>query len=355
MKNKFTDQAPFAPKEKTARPITKRWWFYVLIAVVVIAAINAFTGGKKNDKINWDNVELHQRLPVPPSNKGSLYTNTAEELSVHIDKVSDDRYTAYLSECIAKGFTVDADKGTSDYSAYDAEGYFLSLSHIGERLSISLEAPMAFGRISWPTSVLGQQVPAPKSTMGKFNYEYENHFSVYIGDTSKAAFDQYVTDCAAAGFHANYDKGDTYYRADNAAGSHISLTYKGNNVMLVELEAPKGTSGTAPDSEPVTPTPDESDKSDQQENTSGLRSDFKAAMDSYEAFVDEYVAFMEKYNNNPSDIGLIADYASYMRKYADFAKKFEQWENEDLNDDELAYYIEVQTRVNQKLLDVTYN
>lgn len=78
-------------------------------------------------------------------------------------------------------------------------------------------------------------------------------------------------------------------------------------------------------------------------------------MDSYEAFVDEYVAFMEKYNNNPSDIGLIADYASYMRKYADFAKKFEQWENEDLNDDELAYYIEVQTRVNQKLLDVTYN
>ena len=136
MKNKFADQAPFAPKEKTARPITKRWWFYVLIAVVVIAAINAITGGKKNDKINWDNVELHQRLPVPPSNKGSLYTNTAEELSVHIDKVSDDRYTAYLSECIAKGFTVDADKGTSDYSAYDAEGYFLSLSHIGERLSI---------------------------------------------------------------------------------------------------------------------------------------------------------------------------------------------------------------------------
>ena len=37
-------------------------------------------------------------------------------------------------------------------------------------------------------------------------------------------------------------------------------------------------------------------------------------MDSYEAFVDEYVAFMEKYNNNPSDIGLIADYASYMKK-----------------------------------------
>lgn len=352
MKNKFTDQAPFAPKEKTARPITKRWWFYVLIAVVVIAAINAFTGGKKNDKINWDTIELRQRLPVPPSNKGSLYTNTAEELSVHIDKVSDDRYTAYLRECIAKGFTVDADKGTSDYSAYDAEGYFLSLSHIGERLSISLEAPMAFGRISWPTSVLGQQVPAPKSTTGKFNYEYENHFSVYIGDTSKADFNQYMADCNAAGFSVNYDKGDTYYRAENAAGYYISLTYRGNNIMMVEVKAPEDTT-TAP--EPVTPTPDQSEQTNKPENTSGLRSDFKAAMDSYEAFVDEYVAFMEKYNSNPGDIALIADYASYMSKYADFAKKFDQWENEDLNDEELAYYLEVQTRVSQKLLAVAYN
>ncbi len=355
MKNKLAGQDPFAPEEKSPCPITKRWWFYALIAVVVIAAIGAFAGGKNSDKINWDTIELRQRLPVPPSNKGSLYTNTAEELSVYLDKVSDDRYAAYVADCIAQGFTVDADKGTSDYSAYDAEGYFLSLSHIGERLSISLEAPMAFSRISWPASALGQQVPAPKSTMGKFNYEYENHFSVYIGDTSRADFDQYVADCTAAGFNANYDKGDTYYRADNAAGYHISLTYRGNNIMLVEVKAPED---TTPDPEPVSPTPDNPDQSEQPskpENTSGLRSDFKAAMDSYEAFVDEYVTFMEKYNNNPSDVGLIADYASYMSKYADFAKKFDQWENEDLNDEELAYYLEVQTRVSQKLLAAAYN
>ena len=37
---------------------------------------------------------------------------------------------------------------------------------------------------------------------------------------------------------------------------------------------------------------------------------------------------------------------------SDFVEDFEKWENEDLNAAELAYYIEVQSRVSQKLLEV---
>lgn len=75
-------------------------------------------------------------------------------------------------------------------------------------------------------------------------------------------------------------------------------------------------------------------------------------MDSYEKFMDEYVAFMKKYKENPSDLGLLADYADYMSKYTDFVKDFEKWENEEMNAAETAYYIEVQSRVNKKLLEV---
>ena len=35
-----------------------------------------------------------------------------------------------------------------------------------------------------------------------------------------------------------------------------------------------------------------------------------------------------------------ADYMSYMSKYDDFIKKFDQWGSEDLNDAEFAYYME---------------
>ena len=66
-------------------------------------------------------------------------------------------------------------------------------------------------------------------------------------------------------------------------------------------------------------------------NDDGINPDFKAAMDSYEKFMDEYVAFMKKYKENPSDLGLLADYADYMSKYTDFVKDFEKWENQDMN------------------------
>ena len=108
---------------------------------------------------------------------------------------------------------------------------------------------------------------------------------------------------------------------------------------------------TEPKTEDEKPTSD-SDNSNVEEN--GLRKDFKEAMDSYETFMNEYCDFMKKYNDNPTDPGLIADYASYAAKYADFVSKFGKWENEDLNDAETAYYIEVQTRVNNRLAEVAH-
>lgn len=80
--------------------------------------------------------------------------------------------------------------------------------------------------------------------------------------------------------------------------------------------------------------------------------DFKAAMDSYEAFFDEYVAIMKKYKQNPTDMSILSDYTKYMEKYADTMKKFEEWESEDLNAAELAYYLDVQNRISKKMLEI---
>lgn len=124
------------------------------------------------------------------------------------------------------------------------------------------------------------------------------------------------------------------------------------------------TEAPTPTIESVTPTATPEPSTDDGENTAapesqesntdsnGLRSDFKEAMDSYESFMNEYVAFMKKYAENPSDMSLLSDYTSYMSKYTDVVSKFAQWESEGLNDAELTYYLEVQTRVNAKLAEV---
>lgn len=89
-----------------------------------------------------------------------------------------------------------------------------------------------------------------------------------------------------------------------------------------------------------------------EELVDGMRPDFKEAMDSYEAFYDEYCDFIKQYDENPSDLKLLAEYASMLAKANDMAEKFDAWESSDLNDAELSYYLAVNSRVTQKLLEV---
>ena len=243
------------------------------------------------------------------------------------------------------GFTVDAESSSSSYKAYNAEGYKLSLGHYGSDadMSIQLDAPMEMTTITWPTSVAGNMLPTPKSTTGKFSYEYEDHFYVYIANTTRDDYAEYVAACSEKGFNLDYSKGDDYYYANNSKGWHISLYYEGNNIMTIDIDAPSEKDDNKETAPPVT---------EENKDNNAIDPEFKAAMDSYEEFFDEYVAIMKKYQKNPTDLSILADYAKYMGQYADMMQKFEKWESEDLNTAELAYYIDVQARITKKLLEV---
>lgn len=94
-------------------------------------------------------------------------------------------------------------------------------------------------------------------------------------------------------------------------------------------------------------------KDNSEVDTEEMRPEFKEAMDSYEAFYDEYCEFMKKYNANPTDTELISSYGDIMTEMVEMTEKFEAWEENALNTAELKYYIEVNNRVAQKLVDVT--
>lgn len=249
-------QTPFKPaKEK--KPIYKQWWFYAIIAaaVILVVIICVCSGGKGGEKIVWDDMVLGDMLPEPPADKGYIYTNSEEELWVEIYDLSEKQYSDYVDACEEKGFTLDADSGSNSFYAYDDEGYKLTLSYYDD-LSIQLNAPMEMSTISWPTGAAGQQLPAPKSKTGKFIYEYDDNFCVYIGDTSKADYDEYVNACSQKGFNADYDKGNDYYYAYNGGGWYLTLKYEGNNIMSITINPPvdgvKSDDTTAPTTEEPT-------------------------------------------------------------------------------------------------------
>lgn len=356
------DRSDKPRKMKKKKPFFLRWWFILL---VIIGGF--ILAGKLGDRINWNDVALGNSIPVPPSKTGDLYTNSSEELWVSLDKVSDAQYNRYLEACVKMGFTIDAEKESFSYKAYSTEGYCLNLTHIGDGLTIQLEAPLTMGEIRWPNSAAGKLLPVPKSSIGKFSFEYDDSFYVYVGNTPKADYDAYVVSCSDCGFNVNYNKGDTYYYADNADGWHISLKYEGNSIMSVHISAPEEAEDTLeqtqpeaeqteaasevfqPEEETITGTTEASAAS----SANGMRPEFKEAMDAYEAFYDEYCEFMVSYQKNPSDLKLIAQYGRLMTKMVDVNAAFEKWDESDLNNEELKYYLEVNSRVMQKLVDVT--
>ncbi len=70
--------------------------------------------------------------------------------------------------------------------------------------------------------------------------------------------------------------------------------------------------------------------------------------------MDEYVAFMQKYMSaDPTSmVSMMGDYYSILARYTEFAEKIDAFDESELTNAELAYYLEVTNRVSQKLLSI---
>lgn len=92
--------------------------------------------------------------------------------------------------------------------------------------------------------------------------------------------------------------------------------------------------------------------SSSEELIDGMRPEFKEAMDSYEAFYDEYCDLMEQYKEDPTNTQLLTKYTDMLSKAIEMNEAFDTWDQSELNKAELKYYLEVQNRVMQKIVDV---
>lgn len=113
-----------------------------------------------------------------------------------------------------------------------------------------------------------------------------------------------------------------------------------------------------PESAPEDLTPDASSATEVQSaatlSDGEIRPEFQQAMDSYESFFDAYCDFMQRYSESDgTDLSMLADYADMMEQYAQVTSDFNNWNSDDLTTAELSLYLDVQTRVSQKLLETS--
>lgn len=344
-------------KKGSKKPFYKKWWFIGAIIILVIISATSIKNSIKS-KFDWNDIVLSEMLPEPPSCKGKVISNTSEQLNIDIENITEKEYEEYVTKCKELGFDVDSKKESSSYDAYNNDGYKLELYLISDSMSITLNSPMEMDNITWPSSTAGYKLPTPESEIGKFEYEYDDSFSVYIGNTTQSDYADYVNECNSYGFEVDYKKDDDYYHAYDEEGYYVTVTYQGYNIMKITIEAPDKSDDLTDAEESTTEETTEkttvksSTNKKQSKSDNDIDPDFKKAMDSYEEFMFDYVDFIKDYNSNPSDLKLIAEYSEYLINLEKVEKDFEKLDEDDMTDAELAYYIDVQARVNKKMLEL---
>lgn len=189
----------------------------------------------------------------------------------------------------------------------------------------------------WSDYVLSEKLPEPKTLKGKLNYDSSSSLSIDIVGVDKNEYKNYVNACKDKGFTLDIYNSSDSFRAKNEEGYSLYVYYDDDDKEYsISLH------------EPEKETTNEST----QTNSDGLRTNFKNAMDSYEAFINEYVDFMKKYSADPTNTTLLKQYSSYLEKYSKFTDDFDKWDEDDMNDAEIKYYFEVQSRVEKKLSEV---
>lgn len=120
-------------------------------------------------------------------------------------------------------------------------------------------------------------------------------------------------------------------------------------VMVLSFFACGETTGN----KPVTNTNSVTERS---ETTSNSEKEWKKFLNDYEDWVDDYVAILKKYQNNPTDMSILSDYADMMTELADWQSKTEkmQEELEKASPAEVAEYSAELLKIAAKITEAAY-
>lgn len=232
--------------------------------------------------------------------------------------------------------------------------------------SDSEDEKITYTDLDWPESDIVKTIPVPKSKKGYANWESSDGYNVNIINMTKEDCNNYIKKCQKAGYIVDYKKNDGFYSAEDKSGNYLRVEFRkddnGKQVMHLSVvtkdyyddddDAPDTSASNTNNTDVSESEVPSSSSGSSSADKSNIRPDVKKALDSYEKFMNKYVSFMKKYSESDDTTSMMKDYNSYMKKYADFTKKFKKLKDKKLNDDELAYYMEVESRVADKLATI---
>ena len=203
---------------------------------------SSLTPESSEARFNWsDAVLVSAGLPDPSTDIGEITVNTAEELTVRLDNINAGTFNSYVSGCEDKGYSVDPEKSDVTYSAFNSEGYRVSITFDPDEstMSIDVTSPPTLNNIKWPDTPLGGLLPKPEYKNGCINENSEDLLSMDLGGISTDKYKDYVAQIKKAGYVYNEDENEKHYSAENEDGYRLTADYKGNNIISVSIGVPE--------------------------------------------------------------------------------------------------------------------
>lgn len=273
----------------------------ILLFIPFFSLFNMKSYTKNYKDFYWNDIKLHEYLPEPKSKSADVILNSDELLSIDI-KASESDYNEYVKACIEMGYTVDSSESDSIYSAFNSDGYDLSLYFSDDYYSIHLNAPEKLGDLEWPDSGLAKMLPVPKSKTGKIKEDSSYDFSALVGETSESDFKEYVKACKEKGFDIDYSNGDDYYNAKCSDGYELEIRHNVLNIMEISLfepyefeeETTKAETSKA-ESSKAESSKAESSKAKSSKSESADDSDSSSLNDNHNAIISEAEVAFENY------------------------------------------------------------
>lgn len=198
----------------------------------------------------WPVEGIGSLLPKPSSIRGTIIENSNIAFRAEIDGISDREFDDYVGACREDGFYVCSEYGYIgknpiddssvwiDYSAYNAEGYYLVLTDSFD-MEITLVAPGTSSEIAWEELFLMEVLPIPESNAGNIETNSEEEMTVHVANISANQYADYINACKEHGFTLDVTTRNDTFEAFLADGHKLNLEYEeGRRTMSVEVEAP---------------------------------------------------------------------------------------------------------------------
>lgn len=231
-----------------------------------------------------------------------------------------------------------------------------------DKIGNESKAIKEYSNFIWPSNQLVNTIEKYNTDKGKVLYSTDKWFSMRLFIANKKEFLNYIEKIKQKGYDLEEDFTGNKYTAknrnDNLLKIEIEYLDKDNNTYIrhdmMEITIKKEESKEekekrekeARELEAKERKEQEQKKNESPKTTSNtIDPQFKKAMDSYESAMKEYSSFMKKYTSSSNPVSMMTDYNRIMEKYTNANNEFNKIKKESLNSAELAYYLEVQSRV----------